>query len=45
MISLFPQDTYKGRKGGMRRDIAEALEEMKNIAKTNTSVSNYIKKQ
>jgi len=29
MISLFPQDTYKGRKGGMRKDIAEALEEMK----------------
>lgn len=28
MVSLFPQDTYKGRKGGLRRDIAEALEEM-----------------
>ncbi len=26
MISLFPQDTYKGRKNGMRRDLAEALE-------------------
>ncbi len=29
MISLFPQDTYKGRKGGLRKDIAEALAEMK----------------
>ena len=28
MISLFPQDTYKGRKNGMRRDLAEALEAM-----------------
>ncbi len=26
MVSLFPQDTYKGRKNGMRRDMAEALE-------------------
>ena len=26
IISLFPQDTYKGRKNGMRRDLAEALE-------------------
>ncbi|MBQ0056228.1 MAG: carbohydrate binding domain-containing protein [Bacteroidales bacterium] len=26
MVSLFPQDTYKGRKNGMRRDLAEALE-------------------
>ena len=25
-VSLFPQDTYKGRKNGMRRDIAETLE-------------------
>ena len=25
-ISLFPEDTYKGRENGMRRDIAEALE-------------------
>lgn len=25
-VSLFPQDTYKGRKNGMRRDLAEALE-------------------
>ncbi len=24
--SLFPQDTYKGRKNGMRKDLAEALE-------------------
>ena len=29
MVSLFPQDTFRGRKGGLRRDIAEALEEMK----------------
>lgn len=28
MVSLFPQDTYKGRKNGMRRDLAEALEAM-----------------
>lgn len=28
MISLFPQNTFKNRKGGLRRDIAEALEEM-----------------
>lgn len=26
MISLFPQDTYKNRPNGMRRDLAEALE-------------------
>lgn len=25
-VSLFPQDTYKARKNGMRRDLAEALE-------------------
>ncbi len=25
-VSLFPADTYKGRKNGMRRDIAEMLE-------------------
>lgn len=25
-VSLFPQDTYKGRKGGLRRDLAELLE-------------------
>ncbi len=29
MVSLFPQDTFMGRKGGLRRDIAEALMEMK----------------
>ncbi len=29
MVSLFPQDTFMGRKGGLRRDIAEALAEMK----------------
>lgn len=27
-ISLFPADTYKGRENGMRRDIAEALENL-----------------
>lgn len=27
-VSLFPQDTYKGRKNGMRRDLAETLEAM-----------------
>lgn len=26
MVSLFPQDTYKGRKNGLRKDLAEALE-------------------
>lgn len=29
MVSLFPVDTYMGRKNGLRRDIAEALAEMK----------------
>ena len=29
MVSLFPQDTFLGKKGGLRRDIAEALGEMK----------------
>jgi len=29
MVSLFPQDTFMGRKGGLRKDIAEALKEMK----------------
>lgn len=29
MVSLFPQDTFLGKKGGLRRDIAEALKEMK----------------
>lgn len=28
MVSLFPTDTYKGRKNGLRRDIAEALAQM-----------------
>lgn len=28
MVSLFPQYTFRGRKGGLRRDIAEALEEL-----------------
>ncbi len=27
-ISLFPVDTYKGRENGLRRDLAQALEEM-----------------
>ena len=27
-ISLFPVDTYKGRTNGMRRDLAQALEDM-----------------
>jgi len=26
LISLFPQDTYKGRKNGLRKDLAETLE-------------------
>lgn len=26
MVSLFPQDTYKGRKNGLRKDLAEKLE-------------------
>lgn len=26
MISLFPEDTYKGRENGLRRDLAEKLE-------------------
>jgi len=26
MVSLFPQDTYKGRPGGLRKDLAEKLE-------------------
>lgn len=29
MVSLFPQDTYKGRKNGLRKDLAEALEGLK----------------
>ena len=28
-ISLFPQDTFKGRKNGMRRDIAEMIADLK----------------
>lgn len=28
MVSLFPQDTFLGKKGGLRKDIAEALQEM-----------------
>ena len=27
-ISLFPKDTYKGRENGLRRDLAQALEDM-----------------
>lgn len=27
-VSLFPKDTYKGRRNGLRKDIAEKLEEM-----------------
>ncbi len=29
MISLYPQDTYKGRSNGLRRDLAEAIAEIK----------------
>jgi len=29
MISLFPQDTFKGRKNGMRKDIAQLLADLK----------------
>ncbi len=29
MISLFPADTYKGRRNGLRRDLAETLEALK----------------
>lgn len=28
MVSLFPRDTFRGRANGLRRDIAEALEQM-----------------
>ncbi len=28
MISLFPQDTFKGRKNGLRRDLAEAIADL-----------------
>lgn len=27
-VSLFPEDTYKGRENGLRRDIAEYLESL-----------------
>lgn len=29
MVSLFPQDTFLSKKGGLRKDIAESLKEMK----------------
>lgn len=29
MISLFPQDTFKGRKNGLRKDLAQALADLK----------------
>ena len=29
MISLFPEDTFKGRENGMRKDLGEKLEELK----------------
>ncbi len=29
MVSLFPQDTFMGRKNGLRKDIAQALKDMK----------------
>lgn len=29
MVSLFPKDTYKGRDNGMRRDLAEAIADLK----------------
>ncbi|MFA7052788.1 MAG: alpha-L-arabinofuranosidase C-terminal domain-containing protein [Kiritimatiellia bacterium] len=29
LVSLFPQDTYKGRKNGLRKDLMEMLAEMK----------------
>lgn len=28
MVSLFPQDTYKGHKNGLRKDLAETIEAM-----------------
>lgn len=28
MVSLFPQDTYKGRKNGLRKDLAEKIENL-----------------
>lgn len=29
MVSLFPEDTFKGRKNGLRKDLAEKLEALK----------------
>ena len=29
MVSLFPQDTFKGRKNGLRKDLAQALADLK----------------
>lgn len=29
MISLFPQDTWKGRKGGLRKDLVQKLDNLK----------------
>ena len=29
MISLFPQDTFKGRKNGLRRDLAQVIADLK----------------
>ena len=29
MVSLFPKDTYKGRRNGLRRDLAEAIAKLK----------------
>ncbi|MDQ0064848.1 alpha-L-arabinofuranosidase C-terminal domain-containing protein [Chryseobacterium lathyri] len=29
MISLFPQDTWKGRKGGLRKDLVQKLHDLK----------------
>lgn len=29
MVSLFPQNTFKGRKNGLRRDLAQALADLK----------------
>ncbi len=29
MVSLFPQNTYKNRENGLRKDLAQAIEEMK----------------
>src|SRR6185503_4845669 len=29
MVSLFPEDTFKGRKNGLRKDLAQALADLK----------------